>query len=536
MFPPSSLLRAGFCLLPCLALSVVQAQNTTWTNAGTDWGSGASWTSGIPNSNGATAVFGASGSSQNPAVNAPFTVQRINFASTAAAYTFSGSGSITFDPNSGATADAVSLNGFSGTQTFDVDLNFNNSGTATTMRLNTNSGGGTMVFAAGRTLTLVDSISASSSTGAPGTFHFYGNITGPGAFTSLTTAGGSTTFHAGMTYSAGQLTANTGTIYLETDSLGSALLASGGSSYDGGGFILKTNGLNITNRYESRGSWSGTGIVNYNLGSDLAGSGTATFSGNVEVSDTNVGNLTTTRNLTLMAGAGDRMIFRGTVLQGVGTTQPTANILIAGGGTVVLSGSNTYNVATTVNAGTVLLANNTGSSSATGVNSVTVDGTLGGTGRIAPAGANGLTVNSGGIVAPGDVVLGDLEVNLAGTTGAASFLSGSTFTFKLDAPGSSDVLLFTGLNAASDVIFNGNVVNFTNVGGLAQGLYTLMTFDSANAYTGTNLVVGTGLGFYTGGFIYNANSIQLNVVPEPSTAGLILVAGLGGWLRRWRRR
>jgi autotransporter-associated beta strand protein len=533
MLPPSTLRRAGFCLLPCLALSVAEAQNTTWTNAGADWANGASWTSGVPNSNGATAVFGASGSPQNPAIDAPFTVQRINFASTAAAYTFSGSGSITFDPNNAATADAVSLNGFSGTQTFDVDLNFNNSGAATTMRLNTNSGGGTMVFAAGRTLTLVDSISASSSTGSPGTFHFYGNITGAGSFTSLTTAGGSTTFHAGMTYSAGQLTANTGTIYLETASLGSALLASGGSSYDGGGFIITTSGLNITNRYESRGSWSGSGTVNYNLGSDIAGSGTATFSGNVEVSDTNVGNLTTTRNLTLVAGAGDRMIFSGTLLQGVGTTQPTANIIVAGGGTVVLSGNNTYNVATTVSAGTVLLANNA-AGSATGVNSLTVDGTLGGTGRIAPTGANGLVVNSGGVVAPGDAVIGDLEVNLAGTTGSASFLTGSTFVFKLDAPGSADALLFTGLASASDVIFNDNVVNFTNLGGLAPGLYTLMTFDAANAYTG-ELVVGAGLGSYTGEFIYNADSIQLNVIPEPSTAVLLLAGGLAGWLARRRR-
>jgi autotransporter-associated beta strand protein len=532
-FLPSALRHAGFGLLPFLALSLAPAQTTTWNNTGADWGNAANWTTGVPNNNGTTAVF-AGGSPQNPVIDAAFAIQRLFFPTTASAYTFSGLGSITFDPNSASTADAISLNGFSGTQTFDVDLTFANSGAATTMRLNTNSGGGTMVFAAGRTLTLNDNVSASSSSGAPGTFHFYGNITGAGTFTSLTTAGGSTTFHSGMTYSAGQLTANTGTIYLETDSLGSALLASGGSSHDGGGFVITANGLNITNRYESRGSWSTSGTVNYNLGSDIAGSGTATFSGNVEVSDTNVGSLTTTRNLTLVAGAGDRMVFSGTVLHGNGTTQPTANIFIDGGGTVVLSGNNTYNVATTVNAGTVLLANNT-AGSATGVNSVTVNGTLGGTGRIAPEGANGLTVNSGGIVAPGDGVLGHLEINLAGTTGTASFLSGSAFVFKLDAPGFSDGLAFTGLTASSgDVVFNNNVVNFEDLGGLAPGLYTLMTFDAADAYTGT-LVVGAGLGSYSGEFIYNADSIQLNVVPEPSTAALLGAAGLLAWSARRRR-
>ena len=144
-------------------------------------------------------------------------------------------------------------------------------------------------------------------------------------------------------------------------------------------------------------------------------------------------------------------------------------------------------------------------------------------------------MNSGAVVAPGDNGIESLEINLAGTTASASFLSGSTFSFDLAAPGTSDQLTFTGLSASSsDVIFNGNTVNFTNLGGLAAGLYTLFTFDAANAYTGT-LAVGSGLGGLTGNFIYNANSIQLSVVPEPGTLALV-IGGLGLIAFRFRRR
>jgi fibronectin-binding autotransporter adhesin len=203
-----------------------------------------------------------------------------------------------------------------------------------------------------------------------------------------------------------------------------------------------------------------------------------------------------------------------------------------GTGVLTLTGANSHAGGTTVNAGT-LLVNGTISESAVTVNA---GGTLGGTGAVAPTGANGLVVNSGGVVAPGDGGIGSLEVNLGGTTGSASFLSGSNFVFDLNAPGGSDVLDFTGLTASSgDVIFNGNVINFNDLGSLAPGLYTLMTFDADNAYTGT-LAVGSGLGGYTGSFIYNADSIQLNVVPEPSVAVLLLGGFAGMACLRLRRR
>jgi hypothetical protein len=163
---------------------------------------------------------------------------------------------------------------------------------------------------------------------------------------------------------------------------------------------------------------------------------------------------------------------------------------------------------------------------------------LGGTGIIAPTGANGLTVNPGSAINLVNGAAGgtnDLDIDLAGT-GSATFASGAKFKLELGAPGVSDVIDFAGLADASTVTFNSNVIDFTNLGGLATGTYTLFTFDAASDYTGT-LAIGTGLEAFTGSsFIYNASNIQLLVaVPEPGIA-ISLFSGLGVLLGFNRRR
>lgn len=527
MMTPSSIFhRCGLPVLLGAAALTAQAQTTTWNNTAVNWSSAGSWSTGVPDSNVEKAVFGTSGSPSNPNVDGDFTIQGITFSnSLTTAYTFGGTGTIIIDGNAAATTNTVQING---NQTFNVNVTTTNS-QGGTQRFVIGTGSGTMNFGAGSTFTVGTGGVSLQSTGAgTGEFNFYGDVVlGTNSLTLQSTAT-PVYFREGSSVSSsatsGVLSNSAGNMYFETDNVnlgGSASISMIGSLANDAAIYLTKNGLNMTENVRIANTASGQTRT---VGVDIAGSGTATWSGNLDISQ-NTSGADIVRTVKLTAGAGDRAVFSGNIISTSGTVT-TDGLQIDGGGTVIISGTgNTYNSPTSVIAGTTLLANNA-AGSATGGNSVTVNGTLGGTGGLILSGTNGLTVNSGGVVSPGDGGIESLEVNLASTSGAASFLSGSTFVFDLNAPGSSDVLSFTGVSLATDVVFSGNVVNFNDIGGLAPGLYTIMTFDGANAYTGT-LSVGTGLGGYTGEFIYNANSIQLNVVPEPS-AGLLILGGMAG--------
>lgn len=197
-----------------------------------------------------------------------------------------------------------------------------------------------------------------------------------------------------------------------------------------------------------------------------------------------------------------------------------------------------------------LLANND-SGSATGQASVVVESgaTLGGGGILAPGFGQStnrqFTAESGAMVSPGEFGANDtgvLTLDFSRTALGAEFLAGAEFTFDLNSMADLDQLAFTDDNlivdlASSDVIFNGNTINFNDLTGgiLALGNYTLMTFDADTTFEGT-LVIGTGLSSYAGSsLIFNDDSsVVLNLVPEPSTALLALV-GLIPLLRRRRQ-
>jgi autotransporter-associated beta strand protein len=206
------------------------------------------------------------------------------------------------------------------------------------------------------------------------------------------------------------------------------------------------------------------------------------------------------------------------------------NLTKNGAGTLILAGTNTFGAGKTftINAGTVL-ANTavSGGNSATGNGGVSVSaaGTLGGAGQITPGAASQVVVASGGTVAPGSSSIGTLTLNGANTTSnVLAMAAGAKFQFKLNNSFQSDrIALVNG--ATGDIVFGGNIVNFTDLssGALATGTYTLVTATAADNYAGlatdgsgniTNgLTIGTGLANYTASLQLVSSSIVLNLAP-----------------------
>jgi autotransporter-associated beta strand protein len=276
---------------------------------------------------------------------------------------------------------------------------------------------------------------------------------------------------------------------------------------------------------------NGTGDLKYTFRTAGGGAQRLVFAGDISSSGSTAGAIGLE---SWTPGSTQNVVdFQGRISEGAGGPQLKFNV--TGSGTTLLShaAGNGYTGTTIVyTAATLMVNNDTGSGTGSGAVDVRNTATLGGSGIIAPGGSNGLLAASGATVAPGNGGLGAFTINLASTTGKAVFQPGARFVFDLASPGLSDTLDFSGLSAG-DVVFNGNVVDFTNLGGLAPGNYTLFTFDAANAYTGS-LVLGAGLDAYEASFVYNSQSIVLNIVPEPAT--LVLCAGALGALFFRRRR
>ncbi len=169
---------------------------------------------------------------------------------------------------------------------------------------------------------------------------------------------------------------------------------------------------------------------------------------------------------------------------------------------------------------------------------VSVTGTLGGTGRIAPAGTSGIRVNAGSQISSRDGIAESFEIDLVATTGNAEFLAGAVFEFELANPGVSDVIAFTGLSD-SLVNFSNNTVNILDLGGMGVGSYTLFTFDQNSNYTLNSLVLGSRPAGVEGTFDYSVPgviSLNLTAVPEPTViAGLLCAAAVFG-VTRLRRK
>jgi autotransporter-associated beta strand protein len=246
-------------------------------------------------------------------------------------------------------------------------------------------------------------------------------------------------------------------------------------------------------------------------GYDTAGS--AVFSGNVNMNNVNSGG-----GKTLLQALGDSTVtFSGVIADGT----DTVGIEKIGGGTVVLSGNNSYKGVTTVSAGTLVI---NGVYSAPGLITVKGGATLGGIGIV-----GAIDVESTGTLAPGNSI-GEME----GTS--LTLDGGSILAWELHDNGAdSDLLTLSGgLNQGSDT---GWTFDFLGTG--AVGTYTLIKFASTDFVTGDFGITGLKDGYSApDGVVVNTSlsEVQLTVIPEPASLGALGMIALAALLRRRLRR
>ena len=208
------------------------------------------------------------------------------------------------------------------------------------------------------------------------------------------------------------------------------------------------------------------------------------------------------------------------------------------GGTITLTGSNTYSGGTTVNSGTVFVNNTSGSGTGTGSVSVNNSGTtLGGTGTISGA----VTVASGANLSPGATGAGS-----TGTlhTGALTLSSGSNFNVDVNntTAGSFDQVSVTG----TVIVTGSNIVVTPGVGLTVGDKVFVVLNDGVEAVVGQfaqGMTVTSGLDVFAINYMDNgdsgaaANDISLTVIaiPEPST-WLAATLALGALASTQRRR
>ena len=306
------------------------------------------------------------------------------------------------------------------------------------------------------------------------------------------TAGEGTYISNGATVS-GAIGGNT-TLALDAHAGNATLIANGGSNGGGGGQIVLTgNASGDTCRIEVFGN--GYLDISTHFGQALAigsleGDGVVTLGGIPPQVGSN--NLTTT--------------FAG-MIEGTGA------LVKIGGGTLSLTGPNSYTGSTIVSGGSLVASNKAGLATGSGV--VTLQsGTLGGSGTISGA----VPANSGAILAPAGGTKKQATLTIQSSV---TFKFGSTYSYTFKAKGNkarTDKVVANGVAIGSGASFN---FSGQAQGTLRQGLtLTVLKNTSANAIAGTfsNLPDGAiltvnGNNFqasYEGG---DGNDLTLTVVP-----------------------
>lgn len=339
-------------------------------------------------------------------------------------------------------------------------------------------------------------------------------------FTGATTVNGGAILRILGPTSTSSVTVNQIASVLEVGHSGA--LGSGTLTF-GGGFstaptIRPIGTVVLTNPVNANGfNIGGTGTL---------GLGTTTLQNNVIINNENTTNPTTFAAITAAGGV------RTLSLTGNGSTAVTgaigggtgvSNITKGGSGTLTLNGVNTYTGTMTVNDAGTLRVVSPGSLPG---GTVAMNGTsiLTGNGAIGGAVTIGATAN----ISPGDNGVGTLPITGNLTISAMAGNTG-TLRFQLGTLAASDRITVGGTLAIGTNVFGFNDFIFTNVGGLQNGTYKLITSGAPVSGTlqATNLsgLIGTA----TGTLQINGGDIEL-VVTGASTPfqTWALASGLDG--------
>jgi len=247
--------------------------------------------------------------------------------------------------------------------------------------------------------------------------------------------------------------------------------------------------------------------------------------------------------ISLNSGTGISTIFQeagGTLVINGAISQSAAGKSISktGGGTLTLTGANTYTGGTSVTAGTLLVNNTTGSGTGTGA--VTVNGsgtTLGGTGTISGTVTLGGTT-PGAILNPGPKGTNATSGSVGTLTTGALTLTGAN-TVHIDAFGTLatqwDKLVSTGAISLGTT----SALDVTIASGLTFTAGTTYVLLNGTSLTGTFSGIADNQAVIFSGYLFTADytstGFDLVAVPEPGTWCTAALALLSlGYMQRRR--